>query len=312
MEGLDTPSKRTGSGPKARICYVCGRQYMLHSFDIHIKQCKELFLAREAQKDPRERKKLPEDPLEKLGTGQYGSGPPSSASGERKNTESGAQQLTRKELDELNQISSDAYNTEVLATCQFCGRTFLPEKLAIHNRSCTADSPARKVTDKVRRGNDLPSLTTESKGGANNNSATSGFSTPEITRPKTTSSMNNPRTRFRTPSKVSSSAENESNFNERNDDATMNLKVENSALVGHLGGSSGRSIRKSKDSPPPLIHKKTDIDMESTTNSEIVSLLSMKMEVMETTIFTLTHSLSEMKILLSKLQKSETDRNKEE
>jgi hypothetical protein len=304
MDGHDTPSKPIGVGPKARICYVCGRQYMLHSFDIHIKQCKDLFLAREAQKDPRERKKLPEDPLEKLGSSQYGSGAPSSASGERRNGESGGQHLTRKELDELNQISTNAYNTEVLATCQFCGRTFLPEKLVIHNRSCTADTPARKVTDKVRRGNDLPSLSTEGKGSINNNNAASGFSTPEITRPKTTSSVSNPRLRFRTPSKVSSSVQNESGFDEGNNDATMNLKVDNSALVGHLGGSSGRSIRKSKDSPPPLSNKVSDTDLENTTNSEIISLLSVKMENMETTIFTLTESLSEMRVLLSKLQKN--------
>jgi hypothetical protein len=35
------------SGPKTRMCHICGRQYGLHSFDIHLKQCKELWIARE-------------------------------------------------------------------------------------------------------------------------------------------------------------------------------------------------------------------------------------------------------------------------
>ena len=68
MEDFSSP------GPKSRVCYLCGRLYMLHSFSIHIKQCKELWLAREELKDPKERKKLPEDPYEKLLAGGKDSG----------------------------------------------------------------------------------------------------------------------------------------------------------------------------------------------------------------------------------------------
>jgi hypothetical protein len=43
---------------------VGDRQYGTSSYDIHLKQCKELWIARE---DPKERKPLPEDPLLSMG-----------------------------------------------------------------------------------------------------------------------------------------------------------------------------------------------------------------------------------------------------
>ena len=45
--------KVISKGPRTRVCFVCGRQYGLSSYDIHLKQCKELWLAREALKDPK-------------------------------------------------------------------------------------------------------------------------------------------------------------------------------------------------------------------------------------------------------------------
>ena len=48
--------------PRARVCYICGRQYMIHSFDIHIVQCRDLFEKRENLKPIKERRKCPEDP----------------------------------------------------------------------------------------------------------------------------------------------------------------------------------------------------------------------------------------------------------
>jgi hypothetical protein len=32
------PSGVASKGPRARVCWVCGRQYGLSSFDIHLKQ----------------------------------------------------------------------------------------------------------------------------------------------------------------------------------------------------------------------------------------------------------------------------------
>jgi hypothetical protein len=62
--------------------------------------------------------------------------------------------ITSKELDALNAALQEIWTTETLLRCQNCNRTFLPEKLKIHNRSCTAANPARRVDEPVKRGND--------------------------------------------------------------------------------------------------------------------------------------------------------------
>ena len=49
-----------------------------------------------------------------------------------------------------------------LARCEYCGRTFLPEKLIIHNRSCTAEKPARAVNDPVNRRSSFSSSSSHS------------------------------------------------------------------------------------------------------------------------------------------------------
>ena len=110
--------KRLTPPPRTRMCHVCGRQYGMSSFDIHIRQCKDLWVAREALKDKRDRKDLPQDP---------------------------PNLCVETELDEINRLANEIYNTVSLDTCEFCGRSFLIERLLIHNRSCTADNPAKRL-----------------------------------------------------------------------------------------------------------------------------------------------------------------------
>ena len=38
-----------------------------------------------------------------------------------------------------------------MATCEHCGRTFAPDRLAIHQRSCTAEKPARRPPSRGAR-----------------------------------------------------------------------------------------------------------------------------------------------------------------
>ncbi|OQS04814.1 hypothetical protein THRCLA_02977 [Thraustotheca clavata] len=115
--------------PKVRVCYVCGREYGLSSFEIHLKQCKQLFIAQEERKPLRERKPLPEPPNELVeitdATVLY--------------------KLSPEELEAQNRAAAKTFENKVMEKCAFCGRTFNPERLAIHNRSCTAERPARAV-----------------------------------------------------------------------------------------------------------------------------------------------------------------------
>lgn len=125
-------------GPRARMCYICGRQTLLAGFDHHVRQCADLFEKREALKPPKERRAVPQDPLLAYGP-MNGAG--SGMGGE----------YTHRELEDINRLSETAYQ-QSLAQCEFCGRKFLPEKLVIHNRSCTASNPAKGVPSAASSG----------------------------------------------------------------------------------------------------------------------------------------------------------------
>ena len=239
--GDGAPPKKISSGPKTRVCYVCGRQYGLNSFEIHLKQCKELWIAREAEKDPRERKKLPEDPMLKFagGGGGYDNEVSSggAGSGGGGGGGGGGRLPTAKELEEINRASTQAFNTEALDTCAHCGRTFLPEKLKIHNRSCTAENPARSLAEGVRKGNASGVTGSISASAAPTPTKSSEPSTP--VRPSSSAATSKPRSVSKAPNNISEYSEGEETPNRR-------VSNGNPPVVGHLGGSAGRPLRNSK------------------------------------------------------------------
>ena len=108
--------------PRSRMCHICGRQCMVNSFKFHIKECQALFEKRENLKPVRERRACPDDPY----TYQKG------------------QTLRKSDIDDMNAAAYEAWN-KTLSQCANCGRRFLPEKLVVHNKSCTAKTPARSV-----------------------------------------------------------------------------------------------------------------------------------------------------------------------
>lgn len=177
------------AGPRTIICYICGRQYGVHSYDIHLKQCKDLWIAREGQKPKKERRPLPPDPMMARAGGQAvggeaGIGVDAQSSAMKRESSSGrGMQISSADIAAMNAAAQETYNNVSLAQCEWCGRSFLIEKLVIHNRSCTQDNPARRVTDSVKRGNSINSRE---------------LSSPPLERPKTTSSV--ARERRRTPS----------------------------------------------------------------------------------------------------------------
>ncbi|KAF4045750.1 zinc-finger of a C2HC-type [Phytophthora infestans] len=117
-------------GPVTRVCHVCGRQYGLSSFEIHLKQCKKLWVQQEEQKPKNERRPIPKTPP-KLGQGG----------------EDTSKGMSRQELEALNQAAQEAYNVHGMEKCDFCGRTFAEGRLAIHNKSCRADNVSKKSAD---------------------------------------------------------------------------------------------------------------------------------------------------------------------
>eukprot|EP01038_Epipyxis_sp_PR26KG_P007238 gene7238-9869_t len=128
-------SKSRFGGPKARTCFICGRQTLIHGFDYHVEQCRDLFIKRESLKPPKERRSCPVDPM--IMQQQY--------------LGSSTSKLTHRELDELN-IASQKSWSETLIKCKNCDRSFLPDKIGIHNKSCTSSNPARRIDESVKRG----------------------------------------------------------------------------------------------------------------------------------------------------------------
>ena len=119
--------KAISKGPKTRMCYICGRQYGLSSYEIHLKQCKDLWVARESQKPTSERKPLPPEPKINIDSDNElnGGNIPSKVVSSKKSVNA---------IDALNIAASETFNKVSLSQCEYCGRSFLQEKLAIHNK----------------------------------------------------------------------------------------------------------------------------------------------------------------------------------
>jgi hypothetical protein len=285
MEVSDN-SRQLSAAPKARVCYVCGRQYMVHSYEIHLKQCKELFLAREALKDPRERKKLPEDPMERLGRGGNESASPDKISPSQDGAN--AEGLS---LEDINKLATEAFNNEALSRCAFCGRTFLQEKLAIHNRSCTAENPARRVNDGVRKGLPAPEVSTAEQQ-PRRPATSSGVPTGKPRR--TQQNVDNDSLgleSFSPPSKAISSSGTK--------DGETNLKLENGELRGHIGGMAGRNIRSSK--PVSSVVDTSPIP-EFSSKDEGIAFLTQRIDTLESVAGDIFNVISDMRKALGRLK----------
>ena len=110
-------TKSPARGPPGIICYICGRKYGTKSIDIHIPQCEKAWEAQEAKKPKGERRPVPQKPksFEDVKVGGKGAA---------------------KAMDEYNDEAFKNYNDNALEPCERCGRTFLPDRLVVHLRSC--------------------------------------------------------------------------------------------------------------------------------------------------------------------------------
>ena len=105
------------------MCYICGREFGTASLDIHLKSCKKRWETEQAQKPLRERKPLPQPPTEMQTLTTAGEG----------------SEITMKAY---NDVAADQFNKKVLEKCDGCGRTFNPEALVKHQKSCGSGSGA--------------------------------------------------------------------------------------------------------------------------------------------------------------------------
>jgi len=106
--------------PPGIICFICGRKYGTKSISIHLKACEKKFKREQKLLPKSQRRKLPKNDTDfdqiKVGG------------------------MSSTAMDEYNQDAFKQFNDEVLVPCERCGRTFLPDRLTVHLRSCKGPS----------------------------------------------------------------------------------------------------------------------------------------------------------------------------
>ena len=123
-------------------------EYFSKSICIHLPQCKTAFLKQEEQKPKHLRRKLPKPTIDydnlKISAGGGGSNDIKTNGGSYN-------------LDQLNAEAFKKFNEEALEPCQHCGRTFLPDRLVVHLRSC---GKSRSKSVKTRTNGGVNSMKT--------------------------------------------------------------------------------------------------------------------------------------------------------
>jgi hypothetical protein len=107
-------------GPRDAVCHICGRKYTIHSIDIHVPQCEKLWIQRQELLPKKDRKPVPK-------------------------LQGNPEKMT---LAERNEMALKLHQDEALETCQYCGRTFLPDRLKVHVKSCERSSNKKKKNTK--------------------------------------------------------------------------------------------------------------------------------------------------------------------
>ncbi|XP_064451882.1 zinc finger protein 474 isoform X2 [Mirounga angustirostris] len=100
------PSRRPGF----RVCYICGREFGSQSIAIHEPQCLEKWRVENSKLPKHLRRPEPSKPQPLGGSGSYN-------------------------LQAVNEAALQSSRSQLLP-CESCGRTFLPDRLPVHQRSC--------------------------------------------------------------------------------------------------------------------------------------------------------------------------------
>lgn len=164
-----------GSAPNFVFCYLCGRQFGKASIGFHRPQCYLKKMIEWERGNPSTRGPKPVDPEThdkqikarmqedpSFGTGGAGAGGRAGGGGFRGNNRRAVNDLER-----FNQAEMEAYNTTALAPCPNCGRTFLPDRLEVHLRSCKPGAAAKPVRpgQRLQRGGGPAAAAASAAGG---------------------------------------------------------------------------------------------------------------------------------------------------
>ena len=118
-------------GPKAVICYICGRKYGTSSIKIHEPQCLKKWHL-ENKELPKHMRRRP--PVRPQGFGEFSRGG----------------QSLGNQIDAMNELSYESSKQQLLP-CENCGRTFLPDRLSVHQRSCRPGNAVKPGRGSIAR-----------------------------------------------------------------------------------------------------------------------------------------------------------------
>ncbi|XP_029171625.1 uncharacterized protein LOC114940980 isoform X2 [Nylanderia fulva] len=123
--GRQVRSSSAKRGPKTITCYICGREFGTASFPIHEPKCMEKWDRENNLLPPSQRRPRPQRP----GVGV--------------------------EHSDWNAAAWEQ-SQEQLIPCAKCGRTFLPERLPVHERSCKATPKNNERLSTPSNGRNVP------------------------------------------------------------------------------------------------------------------------------------------------------------
>lgn len=103
--------------PPTMVCYICGREFGSKSISIHEPQCLEKWKIENNKLPKSQRRPEPIKPeVRKIGAkGTY-------------------------DIDAMNDAAYESAKAQLLK-CENCGRTFAPDRLPVHQRSCKPKPP---------------------------------------------------------------------------------------------------------------------------------------------------------------------------
>ena len=117
-------SARAPQRPKTVVCYICGQEFGTKSISIHEPQCLKKWELENSCLPRNLRRPPPVKPTLPSLAGGGGGG--------------------NYDLERMNQMAYDSAQSQ-LVPCQNCGRTFLPDRLGVHLRSCRPSSKTAPV-----------------------------------------------------------------------------------------------------------------------------------------------------------------------
>lgn len=117
--------------PVAVVCYICGREFGTKSISIHEPQCLKKWHVQNDQLPKKMRRPPPRKPEPLPDIAISGSGAKTAGKGQYN-------------LEQINEAAWQASQAN-LAPCENCGRTFLPDRLMVHQKSCKPGKPLKPL-----------------------------------------------------------------------------------------------------------------------------------------------------------------------